>query len=195
MIQGWYSQAPGLLFHVCRLSTTVRNYSSSCTAMIKAFTLALCGLSLWLLVSMEVSKFDPRHRYLSSVSLRLQMVYANTWILWFKRQMDLEVMFSSIISLYMTNWEKWTKFFTDLLVLVLSIFTVTSFTFFQRSERNTFTILSLCMGHVLMGHVLMTKIFCFQLRHHTCLIKLTSLQLHHRTSLTTIMFITRAPLT
>ena len=62
-----------------------------CTAMIKAFTLALCGLSLWLLISMEVSKFDPHHEYLSSVSLRLQMVYSDTWILWFNRQMDLRV--------------------------------------------------------------------------------------------------------
>ena len=35
----------------------------------------------------------------------------------------------------------------------------------------------------------------FQLSHCTCLIKLTLLQLHHRTSLTTLMFITRDPLT
>ena len=87
-----------------------------CTAMIKAFTLALCGLSLWLLISMEVSKFDPHHEYLSSVSLRLQMVYSNTWILWFNRQMDLELMFFSIISLHMANWEKWTKFFAVLIL-------------------------------------------------------------------------------
>ena len=123
--------------------------------MIKVFTLALCGLSLWLLISMEVSKFDPFHDYLSSVSLRLQMVYPSTWILWFNRKMDLELMFSSIISLRMANWEKWTKFFVVLLVLVLaytiSIFTTTSYTFFQRSERNTFRFLSLCMDHVFHG--------------------------------------------
>ena len=116
------------------------------SAMIKAFTLPLCGLSLWLLISTEVSKFDPHYGYLSSVSLRLQMVYPNTWILWFNRQMDLELMFSSIICLRMANWEKWTKFFAVLLVLVLgytvSIFTATSFTFFQRSERYIFTSLS-----------------------------------------------------
>ena len=107
--------------------------------------------------------------------------------------MDLELMFSSIMHLRMANWEKWMKFFTDLLVLVLaytiSIFTVTSFTFFQHSERNTFTFISLCMDHVLMA-----KIFRFQLCHYTCLIKLTLLQLRHRTSLTKLMFNTRAPL-
>ena len=161
--------------------------------MIKPFTLALCGLSLWPLVSIEVSKFDPHHGYLSSVSLQLQMVYPNTWVLWSGRQMDLELMFLSIISLRMANWEKWTKFFADLLPLVLeytiSIFTATSFTFFQRSERNTFTFLSLCMDHAFIA-----KIFCFQLRHHMCLINVTLLQLHHRTSLTTLTFITRGPL-
>ena len=102
-------------------------------------------------------------------------------------------MFSSIIYLRMANWEKWTKFFTDLLVLVLaytiSVLTVTSFTFFMRSERNTFTFISLCMDHVLMA-----KILRVQLRHYTCLIKLTLLQLRHRTSLTKPMFNTRAPL-
>ena len=108
--------------------------------------------------------------------------------------MDLELMFSSTISPHMANWEKWTKFSEDLLVLVLaftiSIFTITSFTLFHCSERNTFTFPSLCMHQVLMG-----KIFCFQLRHHTCLIKVTLLQLHHHTSLTTFMLVTRAPLT
>ena len=39
------------------------------------------------------------------------------------------------------------------------------------------------------------QIFRFQLRHYACLIKPTLLQLHHRTSLTTLMFIIRAPLT
>ena len=102
-------------------------------------------------------------------------------------------MFFSIVSLRMANWEKWTKFFADLLLLVLeytiSIFTATSFTFFQRSERNTFTFLSLCMDHAFIA-----KIFCFQLRRHMCLINVTLLQLHHRTSLTTLTFITRGPL-
>ena len=91
-----------------------------CTPTITAFTLALCGLPLWFLVSMEVSKFDQYHGYLSSVSLRLQKVYPNTWRLWFKRQMDLELTFSSVISLHTANSNKWTIFLTDLLALVLA---------------------------------------------------------------------------
>ena len=85
--------------------------SNHSTASIKVFTLVLCGLPLWLLVSMEVSKFDQYHGYLSSVSLQLQKAYSSTWILWFKRQIDLELMFSSVISLCTTNWDKWTTFF------------------------------------------------------------------------------------
>ena len=63
------------------------------TVTIKAFTLVMCRLPLLLLVNIEVRKFDQYHRYLSLVSLRLQKVYPNTWILWFKRQMDLELIF------------------------------------------------------------------------------------------------------
>ena len=85
--------------------------------MNKAFTLALCELSLWLLADMGISKFVRYHRYLSSVSLRLQMDYRNTWISWFTRQLDLELMFTSIISLRTANWNKWTKLFTELLTL------------------------------------------------------------------------------
>ena len=51
------------------------------------------------------------------MSLQLQMDYPNTWISWFTRQLDLELMFSSIISLRTANWNKWTKLFTALLVL------------------------------------------------------------------------------
>ena len=76
---------------------------------------------------MEVCKFDQYHRYLSSVSLRLQMVYPNIWILRFTRQMDLELMISSIISLRMTNWNKWTKLFTDLLVLFIGFYLLIGF--------------------------------------------------------------------
>ena len=43
--------------------------------------------------------------------------YPNTWISWFTRQFDLELMFTSIISLRTANWNKWTKLFSDLLVL------------------------------------------------------------------------------
>ena len=66
---------------------------------------------------MEISKFVQYHGYLSSVSLQLQMDYPNTWISWFTRQLDLELMFTSIISLRTANWNKWTKLFTDLLAL------------------------------------------------------------------------------
>ena len=89
--------------------------------------------------------------------------------------------------------EKWTKFFTVLLVSVFAyttfMFTATSFTFFQRPERNTSTFLSRCMVYNFM-----VKIFRFQLRHHVCLIEPTLLQLHHRISLTTLTLSTRAPL-
>ena len=68
-------------------------YASTSAATIKAFTLALWVLPLWLPVSIEVSKFKQYHQYLSSVSLCLQKVYPNTWILWFKRQMDFDVVF------------------------------------------------------------------------------------------------------
>ena len=121
------------------------------TATIKAFTLALCGLPLWLLVSMEVSKFDQFHGYPSSVSLRLQMVYPNTWILWFKRQMEL--MFSSVIFLRTTNRNKWTDLLALVLACTVSILTVISFKSFQRLERNTFAFLLLCISHVLMAKI------------------------------------------
>ena len=39
----------------------------------------LCELLLWLLVSIKISRFDQNHGYLSSVSVRLQKVYWNTW--------------------------------------------------------------------------------------------------------------------
>ena len=152
-------------------SRTVFKYNTSCAATIKTFTLTLCGLPLWLLVSIEVSKFAQYHSYLSSVSLRLQKAYPNTCILWFKRQMDLELMFFSIIYLRTVNW-KWTKFFKNLLALVLAysvfILTVNSFTFLPRSERNIFTFFRLNNSSAVRGHF-----FRFQLRHHTCLIKLT----------------------
>lgn len=45
-----------------------------CTAMIRFSTLALCGLILCLLVSIEPSEFCLHHGCLSSVSLRLRRV-------------------------------------------------------------------------------------------------------------------------
>ena len=108
----------------------VFNQSNNSTATNKAFLLALCKLSLWLLASMEISKFVQYHRYLSSVSLQLQMDYPNTWISWFTRQLDLEI-FSSIISLSTVNWNKWTKLFTALLVLSIgSTYSLTLFIWF-----------------------------------------------------------------
>ena len=86
-------------------------------AMNKAFTLALCELSLWLLAGMKISKFVQFHGYLSLVSLRLQMDYPNTRLSWLTRQLDLELMFTNIISLRTANWIKWKKLFTDLLAL------------------------------------------------------------------------------
>ena len=130
---------------------------------------------------MEVSKFDQLHGYPSSLGLRYQKSYSSTWILWFKRQMDLEFMFSSIISLRTANWKKLTKLFRDLLALFfeysVSIPTTNPFKFLQGSERNISTFLPLYIPSALM-----IKFFRFQLPYHTCLIKFTSLQLHHRTS-------------
>ena len=54
-------------------------------AMNEAFMLALCELSLRLLADMEISKFVQFHGCLSSVSLRLQMVYPDTRLSWFTR--------------------------------------------------------------------------------------------------------------
>ena len=66
---------------------------------------------------MEISKFVRLNGYLSSVSLRLLMVYPNTRVSWFTRQLDLELMFTSTISLRTANWIKWEKLFTDLVTL------------------------------------------------------------------------------
>ena len=97
------------LYHTKLLRTT----APGCRAMNKAFTLALCELSLWLLASMEISKFVQFHGYLSSVTLGFQMDYPNTRLSWLTRQLDLELMFTSIISLRTANWIKWEKLFTD----------------------------------------------------------------------------------
>ena len=90
-----------------------------CTATNKAFPLALCELSLWLLASMEINKFVQYHGYPSSVSVRLQIAYPNTWILWFTKQLDLELMFASIISLRTTILNKWTKIYRLYLLALL----------------------------------------------------------------------------
>ena len=51
------------------------------------------------------------------MSLRLLMVYPNTRVSWLTRQLDLELMFTSTISLRTENWIKWEKLFTDLVTL------------------------------------------------------------------------------
>ena len=74
------------------------------------------------------------------------------------------------------------------LLALVSTYTVSiaiSFKFSHSSERNTFTFLSLYISHILMD-----KIFCFPLHHHSGLIKLTLLQLHHHTSLIKLTNIT-----
>ena len=116
--------------------------------MNKASPLVLCELFLWLLASTKISKFVQYHGYLSSVSLWLQMDCLNTWISWFTRQLDLELMFSSIISLRMANWNKWTNLFTDL--LALSIGSSYSLALFIRFGGFTYWIylLALSIGFI-----------------------------------------------
>ena len=95
----------------------VKIHTSISIATIKASTLAFCGLLLWLLVRIRASRYHQYYGYPSSVSICLQRVYQNTCILWFKRKMDLELMFLCIISLFKTNWENWTKSFKSLLAI------------------------------------------------------------------------------
>ena len=68
---------------------------------------------------MEISKFARFHGYLSSVSLRLLMVYPNICLSWFTRQLDLELMFTSTISLRTANWIKREKLFRFILTQYL----------------------------------------------------------------------------
>ena len=157
------------------------------TVTIKAFTLAMCRLPLLLLVNIEVRKFDQYHRYLSLVSLRLQKVYPNTWILWFKRQMDLELIFYSIISLRTASWGKWTKFLKKIFGFSFSVFSththrkpihissalitehihISSAKKFFRFQR-TFRPYSITSSHV------QNKAYIVTILHHrTLLIKLT----------------------
>ena len=160
--------------------------------MIRAFTLALCRLPLWLLVSIEISKLDQYYEYLSSVSLRLQKVYSNTWMLCFKRQMDLQLMFPSIISLCTVNQEKWTKLFKNLLALVLA-YSVLIFTAITFIPLRIFSVLrEYYFAYFLLLHhrACITSLTLLQSHHHKSLIKLTSLQLHHHTSLIKLMSIT-----
>ena len=71
--------------------TAVHQHTINSAAMIRAFMLALCGLLLWLSVSIEVNEFDLYHGYLFSVRFQLQRFYPNTWLLWFWQRMDLEM--------------------------------------------------------------------------------------------------------
>ena len=76
-------------------------YLSQRTTMNKAFPLALCRLSLWLIISLEVSEFVHLHEYISPVSLWLQQLYPSTSCL-SNRPKDLEMSFPSVGSL--CNW-------------------------------------------------------------------------------------------
>ena len=76
------------------------------------------------------------------------MDYPNTLISWFTRQLDLDLMFTSIISLRTANWNKWTKLFTDL--LALSIGSTYSLALFIRFGGFTYWIylLALSIGFI-----------------------------------------------
>ena len=87
---------------------------------------------------MVISKFVRFHGYLSLVSFRLQMVYPNTRLSWLTWQSDLELMFTSIISLCTANWIKWEKLFTDLLALFTG--STYSLALFIRSGGLTYSI-------------------------------------------------------
>ena len=106
--------------------------------------------------------------------------------------MDLELIFSSIISLSTRNWEKRMKF-KDLLVLVIAylVFIVITvmYIFLQYFVPRRFRIIPLAtlQFHY---HMSLIKLASLKLHHHVSLIKLTLLQLHHHTSLIKLTSIT-----
>ena len=96
--------------------------------------------------------------------------------------MDLELVFSSIISLRTANWEKRMKLLKNLLVLVIAylifIAIAVIYIFLQYFVSHSFLIIPLVT---------------LQLHHHMSLIKLTSLKYHHTsliklTSITSLYF-------
>ena len=112
------------------------------------------------------------------MSLRLQKVYPSTCLLWYQRQMNLELMFPSTICLRTANLEKWMELFTNLLALVLaySVFT-----------PITVTYIPPCISFVLREHFFA---YISLLHHCAHTISLTSLQLHHHTFLSKLASIT-----
>ena len=76
------------------------------------------------------------------------MDYPNTWMSWFTKQLDLELMFTSIISLRTANWNKWAKLFTD--ILALSVGSAYSLALFIRFGGFTYWIylLALFIGFI-----------------------------------------------
>ena len=112
--------------------------------------------------------------------------------------MDLELMFSSIISLRTANWEKRMKLFMDLLVLVIVylvfIVIIVIYIFLQYSlhisllphSARIIPLTTLQLHH----HVSLIKRTSLKLHHHMSLIKLRLLQLHHHTSLIKLTSIT-----
>ena len=95
LVQNTSNYRPTGLLLIQRFSTTTS----------KVFTLALCGLSLWLIISWKVSEFVQLHRYLSPVSLRLQQLYPNTSCV-SNRPKNLEMLFPSVGSLHRNNWDQ-----------------------------------------------------------------------------------------
>ena len=112
--------------------------------------------------------------------------------------MDLELMFSTIISLRTANWEKQMKLFMDLLVLVIVylvfIVIIVIYIFLQYSlhisllphSARIIPLTTLQLHH----HASLIKLTSLKLHHHMSLIKLRLLQLHHHTSLIKLTSIT-----
>ena len=137
-------------------------HNSDCTATIKAFTLVLCGLPLWLLVSMEVGKFDHYHGYLSSESPTPDGLPKHLDIMVSKAN-GLRV---GVLHYHLSLHNKLEQMDTVIYRFIgfsFSVYSIHSHSN-QSPQWNIFTFLSLCISHVLME-----KIFRFQLRHHTCL--------------------------
>ena len=101
-----------------REETSVTNRQST-TEVLQSNEQSLHVDALWVIFMAARRNGDKQicSIYLSSVSLRFLMVYPNTRLSWFTRQLDLEMMFTSTISLRTANWIKREKLFTDLVAL------------------------------------------------------------------------------
>ena len=132
---------------------------------------------------MEVGKFDHYHGYLSSESPTPNGLPKHLDIMVSKANGLRVGVFHYRLSLH-NKLEQMGKVIYRFIGFSFSVCSIHSHSnLIQIFSEPTF--LSLCISHVLME-----KIFRFQLRHHTCLIKPTFLQLHHRTSLIKLLNIT-----